>query len=46
MKNEQYKYKLFGRFKGRKKKNKSAFNLLNDFNIDTKKILIKIIIIF
>ena len=37
MKKEQYKYKLFGRFKGRKNNNNSAFNLLNDFNIDIKK---------
>ena len=37
MKKEQYKYKLFGRFKGRKKNNNPAFNLLNDFNIDIKK---------
>jgi len=37
MKKEQYKYKLFGRFKGRKKNNNPAFNLLNNFNIDIKK---------
>ena len=37
MKKEQYKYKLFGRFKGRKKNNNRTFNLLNNFNIDIKK---------
>ena len=37
MKKEQYKYRLFGRFKGRKKNNNPAFNLLNNFNIDIKK---------
>ena len=37
MKKEQYKYKLYGRFKGRKKNNNRAFNLLNNFNIDIKK---------
>ena len=41
MSKEQYKYKLFGRFKGRKKDNKSVVNFLNDFNINIKKSIYK-----
>ena len=37
MSKEQYKYKLFGRFKGRKKNNKYVLNFLNDLNINIKK---------
>jgi tRNA (guanine-N7-)-methyltransferase len=33
---DQYKYKLFGRFKGRKKNKNNSFNVLDDFKFDLK----------